>query len=167
VSRALWFRDRRAWRLIAWRYLPWLALLNLAWEVAHVRLYTLWTEAEPAYIAFSVVHCTLGDVLIGGLALLLALILGREATLARWRWLRIALLTLVFGVGYTIFSEWMNLTVLRSWTYAESMPRARLGELEIGLSPLLQWVVLPPLALGLARRRGTQLALPRTPWTMR
>jgi hypothetical protein len=51
-------------------------------ETAHVRLYTLWNETEPAYIAFSVVHCTLGDVLIGGCALLLGLILGREASVA-------------------------------------------------------------------------------------
>jgi hypothetical protein len=143
VSHAPWFRDRRAWRLIACRYLPWIAVLNLAWEAAHVRLYTLWTEAEPAYIAFSVAHCTVGDVLIGGLALLLALILSREAALAGWRWLRIALLTLVLSVGYTIFSEWMNVTVLRSWTYAESMPRLSLGGLEIGLTPLLQWLVVP------------------------
>jgi hypothetical protein len=157
VSRVPWFRDRRAWRLIAWRYLPWLAVLNLAWEAAHVRLYTLWAEAEPAYIAFSVAHCTLGDVLIGGLALLLALILSREAVLAEWRWLRIALLTLVFGVGYTIFSEWMNLTVLRSWTYADVMPRLRLGGLEIGLTPLLQWLVVPAVSLYSARATSRRL----------
>jgi hypothetical protein len=157
VSRALWFRDRRAWRLIAWRYLPWLAVLNLAWEAGHVRLYTLWTDAEPAYIAFSVAHCTVGDVLIGGVALLLALILSREAALAEWRWLRIALLTLVFGVAYTIFSEWMNLTVLRSWTYADAMFRVRLGGLEIGLTPLLQWLVVPPVSLYLARAASRRL----------
>lgn len=152
MSQALWFRDRRAWRLIACGYLPWFAVLNLAWEAAHVRLYTLWTEAEPAYIAFSVVHCTLGDVLIGGLALLLALIVGREGGLPEWRWLRIALLTLVCGVGYTIFSEWMNITILRSWVYGEAMPRLSLAGVEIGLTPLAQWLVLPPLALYLARK---------------
>jgi hypothetical protein len=157
VSHAPWFRDRRAWRLIACRYLPWIAVLNLAWEAAHVRLYTLWTEAEPAYIAFSVAHCTVGDVLIGGLALLLALILSREAALAGWRWLRIALLTLVLSVGYTIFSEWMNVTVLRSWTYAESMPRLSLGGLEIGLTPLLQWLVVPLGTLYLARAASRRL----------
>jgi hypothetical protein len=151
VSRALWFRDRRAWRLIAYRYLPWFAVLNLAWEAAHVRLYTLWTEAETAYIAFSVLHCTLGDVLIGGLALLLALILGREGELTEWRWRRVAFLTGVFGVGYTIFSEWMNITILRSWVYSEAMPRLNIGGFEMGLTPLAQWVVLPPLALYLAR----------------
>jgi len=125
--------------------------LNLAWEAAHVRLYTLWTEAEPAYIAFSVLHCAMGDVLIGGLALLLALIVGREGELPRWRWPRIALLAVIFGVGYAIFSEWMNITILRTWVYGEAMPRLNIGTFEIGLTPLAQWLVLPPLALHLAR----------------
>ncbi len=151
MSAALWYRDRAAWRLIGRAYLPWFAALNLAWEAAHVRLYALWQEAELAYIAFSVMHCALGDVLIGSIALLLALIAGREGPLARWRWRRTGLLTLVFGVGYTVFSEWMNITILRSWTYGESMPRLQLGSLEIGVSPLLQWLVVPPAALWLAR----------------
>jgi hypothetical protein len=166
VRQPPWFRDRHAWRLIAHRYLPWFAVLNLAWEAAHVRLYTLWNEAEPAYIAFSVVHCTLGDVLIGTCALLLALILGREASVAEWRWGRIAILTMILGVGYTVFSEWMNITILRSWTYSEAMPRLKLAGIDIGLSPLLQWLLLPPLALRLARR-VTRLVPQRMPWTMR
>jgi hypothetical protein len=147
-----WYRDRDARALILFGYLPWLAGLNLAWEAAHVRLYTIWTEAEPGYIAFSVVHCTLGDILIGGAALLLALILGREGALARWHWPRIALLTVVFGAGYTIFSEWMNITLLRSWIYADAMPTVAIGGFRLGLTPLAQWLVVPPLALYLAQR---------------
>lgn len=142
-------------------YLPWFGMLNLAWEAAHVRLYTLWNEAELAYIAFSVVHCTLGDVLIGACALLLALIFGREASVAQWRWGRIAILTTILGAGYTVFSEWMNLTILRSWTYAESMPRLELAGIELGLTPLAQWLVVPPLALHLARK--TQKWRTKTP----
>lgn len=157
MSAMLWYRDREARSLILLGYLPWFAGLNLAWEAAHLPLYSLWKEAEPAYIAFSVVHCTLGDVMIGSAALVLASILGRERALARWRWVRIAALTALFGVSYTVFSEWMNLAVLRSWTYAESMPTLEHAGVEIGLSPLLQWLVLPPLALYLARkiRAGT------------
>jgi hypothetical protein len=145
-----WFQDRAARAFIALRYLPWFAALSLAWESAHVPLYTLWSEAEPAYIAFSVIHCTLGDVLIGGASLLLALLLGREAAITGWRWRRIALLTAVFGAGYTVFSEWMNIKVLRSWSYAESMPTIELGGFAIGVTPFAQWLVLPPLALYLA-----------------
>ena len=149
---ALWHRDAATWRLIALGYLPWLAGLNLAWEIAHASLYTLWKEAETAYIAFSIAHCTLGDVAIGAAALLSALILRREPALAHWWWSRIAALTVLFGAGYTIFSEWMNVTVLRSWTYSDAMPRIDFGGFEIGLSPLAQWLVVPPLALYLARK---------------
>ena len=149
---AIWYRDRKAWRLIALGYLPWLAGLNLAWEAAQVRLYTLWTEAEPAYVAFALGHCTLGDVLIGAISLLLALIAGRERALASWRWRRIAIATALAGVAYTLFSEWMNIAWLRSWTYAESMPTLELAGFELGLTPVAQWLIVPPVALSLARR---------------
>jgi hypothetical protein len=151
VIKGLWFRDRRAWRLILLGYLPWFAGLNLVWEASHVRLYTLWYEAEPAYIWFSVLHCTLGDVLIGAAALFTALIAARASSLAGWRWRRIVALTALIGLAYTMFSEWMNITWLRSWTYAESMPTLELAGSEFGLTPLAQWLVVPPLALYLAR----------------
>jgi hypothetical protein len=121
-----WCLDRNARALILFGSVPWLAGLNLAWEAAHVRLYTIW--------------------------LLLALIAGREGALARWRWPRIGLLTVVFGVSYTVFSEWMNITLLRSWTYADAMPTVAIGGFELGVTPLAQWLVVPPLALYLARR---------------
>jgi hypothetical protein len=149
-------------RAILCGYLPWLAALNLAWEAAHVRLYTLWNEATPAYIAFSIVHCTLGDVLIGGAALLLALILGREGALADWRWVRIAFLSTISGAGYTVFSEWMNITLLRSWRYSETMPVLGFGGFEIGLTPLAQWLFAPALALYCARQ-GARRAARRAP----
>lgn len=47
----------------------------------------------------------------------------------------------------------MNVTVLRSWTYTDSMPIVQLGETGIGLTPLLQWIVVPVLSLRLARRQ--------------
>ena len=151
ISRAAWFYDRAAWRLIALGYLPWLAATSLVWEVAHAPLYTLWRDSQAAYIAFAVVHCTLGDIVIGGLSLLLALSILRQRALGRWQWRRIAVLTAFLGLAYTVFSEWMNVTVLRSWAYGESMPRITLGTLDIGITPLLQWLVVPALALYLAR----------------
>lgn len=38
--------------------------LNLVWEIAHVRLYTFWDAGDRATIAWSVLHCSLGDVVI-------------------------------------------------------------------------------------------------------
>lgn len=152
MSSGRWFRDREARRLIARGYLPWLGALMLAWEFAHSPLYMLWREAEPVYIAFSILHCTLGDVIIGGFALALSLTLLRQRAVGAWRWQPIAAVTVVLGTAYTLFSEWMNLTVLRSWAYAESMPVISLGDARIGLTPLLQWLVVPPVALYFARR---------------
>jgi hypothetical protein len=59
---------------------------------------------------------------------------------------------MLLGVAYTVFSEWMNITILRSWTYSEWMPTLTFGGLQVGLSPFLQWLFLPPLSLYLARR---------------
>jgi hypothetical protein len=67
------------------------------------------------------------------------------------------LLTALIGAAYTVFSEWTNVSIARSWTYADGMPTLTLGDFPLGLTPLAQWLAVPPLALYAARR----LALPR------
>jgi hypothetical protein len=146
-----WYRDREAWRLIARGYLPWLAGLNLVWEIAQLPLFTIWTEASPADIAFAVAHCTAGDLFIGSAALAVALMVVRAAAVVGWPWTKIALLAALTGVVYTVLSEWTNTTLFR-WSYSELMPTIPLSDARIGLSPLLQWLVVPPLALYWARR---------------
>ena len=42
---------------------------NLVWEIAHAPLYTIWVEGSRGDIAFAIVHCTLGDVLIAASSL--------------------------------------------------------------------------------------------------
>lgn len=149
-----WYRDAGSLAFIARRYLPWLAGLNLAWEIAQLPLYTIWREASPGHIAFAVAHCTAGDVLIGAAAIALALIGTRAGSLGSWRWRTIVLAATVAGMAYTVASEWMNTSLRPAWQYSALMPTVRLGVLVIGLSPLLQWLVLPPLALYLACRRA-------------
>lgn len=61
------------------------------------------------------------------------------------------LITVIAAVGYTVFSEWMNTVARAGWEYSALMPVMRFLGLEIGLSPLLQWAVIPPLALWLAK----------------
>ena len=149
---APWYRDAAARSLILRRYLPWLAGLSLAWEIAQLPLYTLWEEATPAYIAFAVAHCTIGDILIGMVTLALSLVLMRSGSPEQWPRARIAVLTVIAAVSYTALSEWINTVALLSWEYSSLMPRLRLAEIELGLSPLAQWLVIPPLALRLALR---------------
>ncbi len=127
---------------------------HLFWEIGHVPLYTIWAEGSWGEIAFAVIHCTGGDLLIAMSALLLALFLfgagqwpGERATL-------VLAATIVFGVGYTIFSEWLNITVREAWAYREIMPVIPI--VDAGLTPILQWLVIPALAYfgALRPRRG-------------
>jgi hypothetical protein len=152
MSAAAWYLDRDARALIAFGYLPWLGGLNLVWEMAQLPLYTLWNEASAGTIAFSVAHCAIGDIAIGAAALIIVLILARERALAQWRWRRIAVWTALAGAAYTVFSEWSNTAILGSWAYSGLMPTLNVAGIDIGLSPLLQWLVLPPLVLYLAGR---------------
>ena len=56
-------------------YLVVLAGLNLAWELAQLPLYRIWTDAPLSTNLFAVLHCTGGDVLIAATTLSAAVIL--------------------------------------------------------------------------------------------
>lgn len=58
---------------------------------------------------------------------------------------KVAMLAAVtVGVGYTVFSEWLNIVVRQAWAYSDIMPV--IPVLNVGLSPLLQWIVIPIIA---------------------
>lgn len=156
---AVWYRDGAFWRAFLARYLPCIAVANLAWELAQLPLYTLWTERSRGYVTYAVVHCTVGDVLIAGGALLVAMSVAAPPGFPRRGFARVAVLATLLGLGYTVLSEWLNTAVRASWAYAPAMPILPL--VGVGLTPLLQWLVLPPLALCVAFRwRGMR---PPTP----
>lgn len=150
----LWYLDASARRFIGARYLPWLAALSLGWEIAHLSLYTIVSEREWWYVAYAVAHCTVGDVMIGTLSLVCALVMTRAGCIAHWRPFRIAATTAMIAVAYTVASEWMNVHLLGAWRYTPAMPVLEIGAFALGLSPLAQWVVVPTLALALAHRAG-------------
>ena len=149
-----WYRDRASLKFVAFRYVPLLGALNLIWEIGQLPLYTLWKEAPASFIAYAVVHCTLGDVAIGTLALVVALIAARARAVETWRWRQVTLFLVIPAVAYTAFSEWINTIARGSWAYSPLMPVVQLAGIEIGLSPLAQWLVIPPVALWLAGFRA-------------
>lgn len=116
-------------------------VLNLAWEIAHARLYTLWAEADRMNIAWSLVHCSLGDVAIALAAFALAGIALRQADWPVLRPWAGGAIVILGTMAYTAWSEWYNVYQAGNWGYAANMPLV----FGIGLSPLLQWLVLPPL----------------------
>jgi hypothetical protein len=132
-------------------YLGCIAIGNLVWESLQLPLYTIWETGTASAQAFAVIHCTLGDVLIALSALALALLLAGDEDWPAGRFRQIAVLAIVFGAAYTVFSEWQNAVVRASWAYSERMPILSLFGLRIGLAPLLQWVAVPSTAFAVAQ----------------
>jgi hypothetical protein len=130
------------------RYLSVMAAGNLVWEIAHVPLYTLWQTGTGGEIAYVVLHCTLGDVLIAATTLGLALALVGRGWPAH-RVLPVTLLTIICAVAYTVFSEWLNISVRGAWAYRDIMPT--LPPFGTGPTPVLQWIIVPALAFRFAR----------------
>jgi hypothetical protein len=120
---------------------------HIVWEVAQMPLYTLWRTGSRAEIAWSILHCTMGDVLIASTALMGTLaVLGSPAWPYRHAW-RVGAGVIAIGLGYTVFSERVNLA-RGAWAYADLMPT--LPCLGTGLAPLAQWLTIPALCLALA-----------------
>ena len=127
----------------------WGLLLNGIWEFAHSSLFTDHSQGWY-YVLWSRLHCTVGDIMILLACFWLTSVLFqtrgwpiRSKFVVPW----VAFVT--FGLGYTVFSEWMNTQVRGSWTYANDMPSL----LGIGLTPILQWLVVPPTILWIIRKQ--------------
>jgi hypothetical protein len=139
-----------AWLRVLRRYMAFVALANLVWEFAHLPLYTIWETGTPFALAFAALHCTGGDLLIALSSVMLALFLvGQSGWPARAHG-RVVMLTIVFGLAYTAFSEWLNIEIREAWAYRDLMPV--IPVIDAGLSPLLQWIVIPLVAFWWARR---------------
>jgi hypothetical protein len=125
----------------------WGFLLNLVWEAGQTPLYED-AGRGLAYLAWTRLHCTAGDVLI----LLGAFWLTSLAFRSRRWFVRsgplAAGLFVVLGLAYTVWSEWANTSLRDAWQYRPQMPML----FGIGLAPLLQWLVIPPILVLLLRR---------------
>lgn len=133
---------------------PWAALaffaslLNFAWEMGQAPLYRGMASAAHETAVRVCAVATVGDVAI--LLIAYALV---AAVARRRRWLaapsgRQLVGLLAAGLVVTVALEILNVYVVHRWAYAPRMPRL----FGIGVTPLLQWLVLPPATLWLARR---------------
>ena len=143
--------EELGWLSVLRRYLAASAALHLAWEAVQLPFYTIWSDQSWQQQTFAVVHCTVGDVMIAGFSLLVALVVMARPDWPRTAMRRVWLLTLFVGFIYTLYSEWLNTSIRGSWAYSELMPTVPF--LGTGLAPALQWLVVPTIALWFALRR--------------
>lgn len=128
-------------------------VLNLVWEIAQVRLYSIWDAADRMAVAWALLHCTLGDVVIALALFALAGVLLRCADSPVLRPWTGGAIVVIGAIAYTVWSEWFNVYRAGSWGYTASMPMI----FGIGLAPLLQWLILPPVMVGAYRRLRSAL----------
>jgi hypothetical protein len=128
-------------------------VLNLTWEIAQVRLYTIWAAADGTSVAWALLHCSLGDVVIALAMFALAGMVLRRADWPASRPWTGGVIAVLGAMGFTAWSEWYNVYRAGSWSYTASMPMI----FGIGLSPLLQWLILPPVLVVAYRTLGPVL----------
>jgi hypothetical protein len=128
-------------------------ILNLVWEIGHVRLYTIWMQADNVRIALAVFHCSLGDVVVALAMFALAGLLLRRADWPASRAWPGTMIVVIGAMAFTAWSEWYNVYRAGNWGYTASMPLI----FGIGLSPLLQWLILPLMMVGAYRALGPVL----------
>lgn len=133
---------------LIWRWAVLALVLHLIWEIGQLPFYTSWDEANAGRIALYVGHCVLGDVMIATLAYLVVALAWRQADWPRHRFWTGGLMLIAMGLGYTVFSEWHNVYRTGSWAYSKAMPLIY----GIGITPLLQWLIVPGVMLVLIKR---------------
>ncbi len=133
-----------AWLHSIRRYLALVLAGDLLWEMAHLPLYTIWRTGTVGELVVAVLHCTAGDVVIATASLVSVLVVAGPGEWPHRGYARVAVLAISIGFAYTIYSERVNVVVKRSWAYSDMMPV--LPWIEVGLSPLLQWLVVPAIA---------------------
>lgn len=128
-------------------------VFHLLWEIAHVRLYTIWFEADRLTLAWALLHCTLGDVLIALALFALTGLVLRDGDWPKSHPWSGSVMVVTGALAYTAWSEWVNVYRVGSWGYTQSMPVI----FGIGLSPLLQWLISPPVMVGSYRILSARL----------
>jgi hypothetical protein len=126
-------------------------LLNFPWEFLQVPFFAEMPSMEHWQAVRFCTQATLGDVLIALCAYWIVAMLRRDRG-----WILQANASAMFafmalGVAATLGLEWHATVLQQRWQYSALMPRLPL--LGTGLTPVLQWLLLPPLIVWLARRQ--------------
>ena len=127
-------------------------LLHFVWEMLQFPLYGGMATAAHWLGIRMCLRATVGDVAI---ALSAYIVVAAWTRTWYWRASRIRIAAyLTVGLATTVLFEVLNVYVWHRWAYAPAMPIL----LGVGVSPLLQWIIVPLLAFWLSRR-----CLPRIP----
>lgn len=124
--------------------------LNLLWEIIQLPFYTIWHTSSKQDVAFAVLHCTAGDGIIAITTLVLGIAVFGAPDWPKKQNLFVNCFVVITGLVYTIYSEQTNLAK-GAWAYSDLMPIIPL--LDVGLAPVLQWILIPSVILWKIQKR--------------
>lgn len=134
-------------RILLWLFIVSVALNN-PWEIAQAFLYV-----GMDYSAAMVWHCFVASLGDGLLVLVIYLVgwvrMGQADWFAKPGWRYAAMLPAGFSIAMLV--EWVAVHVLGRWAYTEKMPL--IPGLDIGVVPVAQMLLLPPLAFHIVSKR--------------
>lgn len=125
-------------------------LLNGIWELAQCPLLYDMGGLSTVKSTFWIAAAVVGDVVMALVVIYVAaFVAGPKSTIAGTAkfWVAVLAVGAVVGLG----AEWIA-RAEGLWEYSAHMPVVRLGNLTVGLVPVLQMAILPALSLQLARQ---------------
>lgn len=120
-------------------------LLHFVWEMWQIPFYEDMLEASHWSAVIQCTRATFGDGVIAIAAYSVSAIVVRDAAWLYCRKFRTWTLYLLIGLLATVLIEFLSTEVYDRWQYSDSMPIVPI--LNTGVTPLLQWAVLPPIYL--------------------
>lgn len=117
-------------------------VFHFIWESAHIHLYTTYETLGSG--TSLLLLATAGDVLYALLGVACVAIVFRDCKWLEHPNTRHVLAAMAYGFIIAVLIEWKAL-ILHKWAYTTAMPIVPV--VRVGLSPVLQMVVLVPLAV--------------------
>lgn len=128
-------------------------LFNFVWEIWQAPLFQGMNELTHIETTRQCTLATLGDV---GILLAAFWTIALIARSRRWmvhpKAMQIAGF-IAIGIIVTVVFEALAIHVLNRWQYAAAMPT--LPILGTGITPVLQWLIIPPIIVFMVRHRST------------
>jgi len=89
--------------------------------VAQFPLFSIWSTASPATLAYAVALCSLGDGIIAAASCLATATIVRLSDWPRVAPVRGLGFITAIGLAYTVWSEYRNVYVAENWAYASTI----------------------------------------------
>lgn len=132
-------------RLLVWAGLA--LAVHIPWELAQLPLYALWQDPDTLRLASHLIKTLLGDVLIATGFYLGAGLVFRDMDWPPRHARHGAWLLATVGLVFAVCREGYHVYLADTWMYAPAMPLV----FGLGLTPLLQWLLLSPLMVIIVR----------------